>query len=551
MGLFSRFRIVEWEPGYYPDISTANSAQKKSYEIIKQSIYNGEYIECSDAYLYAYGYELNSKIVKNTSQDLSTWLRLFEAYKKFIGLYESKKPKVTSYMYPWAVLALVLTKNDIREFLEQYLEFYMRNNLSGYYDFITSLYMTSHQIYSSSDKVEGRLFRAFTGEDLRKHMTQTGKKFYEEVVQVVDVLLQGDYDKHKINYLYRLYDFEDGVIQVSLNEFSHFSVVAKKDAYEGHEGYNLQILFPTYNPTKKTAYLKNIIREAENLVRMNKGLQKIGEGWVSETLLFRQIESAFRPVVVTQHASPSFLGKQHYDVYLPEYKVALEYQGDQHSRPIEFFGGEEAFLKGKERDKRKRQASNNNDIYQIDVYPGYELKIVVNDVASHIYDTTSINYAKLVADAIDRAENAAVTVKDLSVSHAIAIDKLANVSDEAEMDDYRYELMMKKMVNAIKKSDVIDRTDFIDLPHDQFEQMIEKLNEVKEVGKTDAVRSNELAFTLMESGYRAPAIYERIAINYRKLELLEDELNILLQAKKDFGYNFDDRIKKVLKKIYN
>lgn len=551
MGLFSKFQIVEWEPGYYPNISDADSSQKKSYEIVKRKIQSGQYIECSDAYLYAYSYELNARIVRNTAQDLNTWFGLFEKYKTFISLYEYEKPKVTSYLYPWAVLTLVLTKSDIREFLEQYLEFYMRNNLSGYYDFITSLYMTSHQIYSSSDKVEGRLFRAFTGEDLRKHMTQTGKKFYNEVMQIVDVLLQGDYDRHKINYLYRLYDFEDGVIQISLNEFSHFSVVAKKDAYEHHEGYSLKILFPTYNPTKKSAYLKSVIREAENLVRVNKGLQKIGEGWVSETLLFRQIEGAFSPAKVVQHASPSFLGKQHYDVYLPEHKVALEYQGDQHSRPVEFFGGEEAFIKNIERDKRKRQASNNNNVHQIDVYPGYDLSVVITNVASHIFNTEADGYTKLVTDAINRAENASVTVKDLSVSHADAIEKLATASDEAEMDDYRYELMMKKMVNAKKKSNVEDRTDFMDFPHEEFEQMIEKLNEVKKVGQTDAAQSNILAFKLMESGYRAPAIYTRVAINYRKLGELESELDILLQAKKDFDYNFDDRIKKLLKMIYS
>ena len=87
----------------------------------------------------------------------------------------------------------------------------------------------------------------------------------------------------------------------------------------------------------------------------------------------------------------------------------------------------------------------------------------------------------------------------------------------------------------------------MDIPHDEFEKMIERLNIVKEVGKTDPVESNRLGFELMESGYLAPAIYERIAINYHKLGDLEKELQILLDAKKNFDYNFDDRIKKTLK----
>ena len=472
-----------------------------------------------------------------------------EEYIRFIELYEYDKPKVTSYLYPWAIIALVLTKVDIRAFLERYIEFYMRNNLSGNYDFITSLYMTSHQISSSSEKVEGRLFRAFVGEDLRKHITQIGKKYYSEVMQVVDVLLQGDYDKHSINYLFRLYDFEDGVIQVSINEFCYLAVTSKKNASENHEGFSLRVQYPTYNPTKKAAYIKSVIREAENLVRLNKGLQKIGEGWVSETLLYRRIENAFNETKVTQHATPSFLGRQHYDVYLPDYKIALEYQGEQHSRPVDYFGGEEAFLKSMERDKRKRQLSNGNGVFQIDVLPGYDLRLVIDDVASRIYSVASEGYEIKLAEAQERAETSSVKLTDLSISHAEAIDKLAKVTEKAEMDDYRYELLMKKMLNAKKKSDVIDKTNYIDLPRDVFQQMIVKLDEVKKTGQTNPDESNELAFKLMESGYRAPAIYERVAINYRKLGQLQDELDVLLQAKKDFGYNFDDRIKQVLKKL--
>ena len=38
-------------------------------------------------------------------------------------------------------------------------------------------------------------------------------------------------------------------------------------------------------------------------------------------------------------------------------KVAIEYQGKQHFEPVDFFGGEEAFEKGKIRDEEKRKLS--------------------------------------------------------------------------------------------------------------------------------------------------------------------------------------------------
>lgn len=75
------------------------------------------------------------------------------------------------------------------------------------------------------------------------------------------------------------------------------------------------------------------------------------------------------------------------------------------------------------------------------------------------------------------------------------------------------------------------------------------LEEIKQISKTDPITSNELAFKLFNSGYRAPAIYERIAINYRKIGDIKAEADLLLQMKRDFGYNLDDRLKAVLKQL--
>lgn len=43
-----------------------------------------------------------------------------------------------------------------------------------------------------------------------------------------------------------------------------------------------------------------------------------------------------------------------YDFYLPDHNVYIEFNGQQHYKPIEVFGGEEAFQKTKENDKIKR-----------------------------------------------------------------------------------------------------------------------------------------------------------------------------------------------------
>lgn len=57
-----------------------------------------------------------------------------------------------------------------------------------------------------------------------------------------------------------------------------------------------------------------------------------------------------------------WLGKQSLDFYLSDYNIAIECQGIQHFMPIEYFGGEEAFLITQERDKRKKRLCKENNV---------------------------------------------------------------------------------------------------------------------------------------------------------------------------------------------
>ena len=74
------------------------------------------------------------------------------------------------------------------------------------------------------------------------------------------------------------------------------------------------------------------------------------------------------------------MGRQHLDIYLPYYNIAIEYQGAQHYRPVEFFGGVEAFEKTKERDQRKREKCAENNCALIYVDEGYLFDDVVENI---------------------------------------------------------------------------------------------------------------------------------------------------------------------------
>jgi hypothetical protein len=117
-----------------------------------------------------------------------------------------------------------------------------------------------------------------------------------------------------------------------------------------------------YSAYDKLYIIKELSKKAENSAREAVGVPKIGEGWISETALFKALESEFNNTQVIQHGRPSWLGRQHYDIWFPNWKIAVEYHGKQHFEPVEFFGGQEAFEKTVERDKRKINLSKKHGV---------------------------------------------------------------------------------------------------------------------------------------------------------------------------------------------
>ena len=95
------------------------------------------------------------------------------------------------------------------------------------------------------------------------------------------------------------------------------------------------------------------LREGENRVRERLGLPRIGEGWLSEMMVIHTVRFLFPELTVEHQASPPWLGRQRFDGYIKEHKVAFEYNGEQHYYPVARFGGEGGLRQTKERDRRK------------------------------------------------------------------------------------------------------------------------------------------------------------------------------------------------------
>lgn len=60
-----------------------------------------------------------------------------------------------------------------------------------------------------------------------------------------------------------------------------------------------------------------------------------------------------------------------YDFYLSEYNMCIEFDGDQHYRPIKYFGGYTYFIKQKIHDNKKDKYCEENNIYLLRI-PYYE-----------------------------------------------------------------------------------------------------------------------------------------------------------------------------------
>ena len=61
------------------------------------------------------------------------------------------------------------------------------------------------------------------------------------------------------------------------------------------------------------------------------------------------------------------------DFFLPDYNIAIECQGIQHFKPVDIFGGEEAFTIQKIRDESKKKLCDKNNIRLI-YYADYKYK---------------------------------------------------------------------------------------------------------------------------------------------------------------------------------
>lgn len=82
-----------------------------------------------------------------------------------------------------------------------------------------------------------------------------------------------------------------------------------------------------------------------------------------ECKLWRNLQNRYDGItIIHEYHNTEILGKKSIDIYIPGWKIGVEYQGGQHFKPIKMFGGYSKFLDIAKRDKEKYIQCKDNGI---------------------------------------------------------------------------------------------------------------------------------------------------------------------------------------------
>lgn len=148
--------------------------------------------------------------------------------------------------------------------------------------------------------------------------------------------------------IYGLFNVKNSVeaLKLELNELNEIGRLIREK--EAQQGKPIDTIKQQYNEIY------------EQLVKDGKAPLK----WTSEFELYKLIKKYYKDAIFQY--SPEWLFPQRFDIYVPSLGVAFEYQGIQHFKNVEFFGGEAGLKKRIELDAKKRYKSHKENVKVID-----------------------------------------------------------------------------------------------------------------------------------------------------------------------------------------
>ena len=153
--------------------------------------------------------------------------------------------------------------------------------------------------------------------------------------------------------------FEEEVINYIDNRIKIFKT-ENNETLCGYLAKYLSVPYDFYN--KSDAIMHNFFSSISSYLKQTLGLSDQNEKWIKEFAMVKLFYKWFEGFEQITQASPEWLKPQRLDLFIPDLKFAVEYQGEQHFMPIEIFGGEEGFQTRKESDEIKKKLCEANGI---------------------------------------------------------------------------------------------------------------------------------------------------------------------------------------------
>lgn len=253
----------------------------------------------------------------------------------------------------------------------------------------TSLSETSQKVITDNEVIEQiekliltkvDLYKLF---DLNKFIGNIDFMFLKEIDNYKKVF---DYHRKYIVNISDVGSFINTILSKDLNykfkESSNKSVIRTGKNFFSNEDKRK---FITTNVSKDIddKILKNkvklVIRDIENKIRIEKGYKVVGT-FTNESILFVKLKEHFIDYKVISQGRPQWLGRQSLDIYFPILNIGIEYQGIQHFKPVEYFGGQTTYIKRMLLDEQKKKLCKINKCDLIEVLPDYNLLNVIKEI---------------------------------------------------------------------------------------------------------------------------------------------------------------------------
>tara|TARA_Y100000590_G_scaffold211108_1_gene239193 strand:+ start:2315 stop:3469 length:1155 start_codon:yes stop_codon:yes gene_type:complete len=352
---------------YYPRLCDLSVKQHKSYTMIKRFWKKGVKVEIGEniSYLFLHLHEL-TRSLNNFNYKL-----IIEEIDKLKNRYfECDKLR----FYCESTMA------DIYYCNKDY-EKYLEKKLSSLYKIGTSTSVANEVLnikYKLNKDVSARELLSISNK-----LTKYGKDNIDQVELIMDDILYGDEYRKEVFLMpvvKRCQTSSPGA-KISLFCGNPYGYDLNEKLLKGEKDGGYVYFYSDKDFLKR---INKLSREAENRHREERNLPKVNEGWINETRLYYLIKEKFKSYDVVHQYRSEWLGRQSIDIFIEEINVAIEYQGAQHYKPVDFFGGEEAFKKNVERDKRKNRLCKLNGINLIYVNEGYNIDDVYNEVSKYI-----------------------------------------------------------------------------------------------------------------------------------------------------------------------